>query len=129
MFRDYRPTLVVLEGWENQGRRPNIHGAYANQVLGNVQALAAVYNVPLVETYASRWKPAMRSGAAMIRRDAYGVPKVRKDDQAIANRLALELEGWPAAAFQDLARRDWPHVIDALGLAVWGWLRERGARA
>lgn len=125
-FVDYRPHLVVLEGWENQGRRPNIHAAYANQVLGYVKALAHVYKVPLVETYASVWKPAMRAGAMAIPGDRYGVPTVRKESRALALRLALELGGWPANAFKGLPRRDWPHVIDAIALAVWGW--KYGAR-
>lgn len=110
-----RPDRVVVEGWESQGKRVNIHSSTPNLVIGMLAALTALTGTPLHVAYASQWKPQYGAGAQLLPPPPQKIPK---DDEYLARRLQHDLSEWPAA-LAPLKPTSAGHAVNATALAIW----------
>lgn len=110
-------TALVIEAWENQGRKVDINCRYAMESIGAARMWAVTRGVPVVEVVASWWKPSFSRGFELVK-----VPhtvRARKPERALANACYYRMKAWP----ERLARQSEPdrgHVINALALALLG---------
>lgn len=120
LIRRHRPTLIVTEGWENQGKQLDMHSIWPNRVIGQVEAYAGLLGIHLALVGASRWKPSFGARASLLRGEL--PPGIDREHRAIAQRLRLELydrrppPGWLCLA-ELRARRP------GLPLSTRQWLR------
>lgn len=115
LLQDARPDRVVIEGWESQGKRVNIHSSTPNLILGMLAALTALTGTPFHVVYASEWKPQYGMGAEYLPAPPQKIPKA---DEYLARRLQHDLKTWPDALAL-LKPTNAGHAVNASALAVW----------
>lgn len=115
LLQDARPDRVVIEGWESQGKRVNIHSSTPNLILGMLAALTALTGTPFHVAYASEWKPQYGMGAEYLPAPPQKIPKA---DEYLARRLQHDLKTWPDALAL-LKPTNAGHAVNASALAVW----------
>lgn len=110
-----KPDRVVIEGWENQGKRVNIHSTTPNLIIGMLAALTALTGTPLHLAYSSEWKPQYGTGANLLPAPPQRVPKA---DEHLARRLQHDLKAWPTALV-GLKTANAGHAVNAIALSIW----------
>lgn len=115
LLTDTKPDRVVIEGWENQGKRVNIHSTTPNLIIGMLAALTALSGTPLHIAYSSEWKPQYGTGAEYLPAPPQKIPKA---DEYLARRLQHDLKAWPAALV-GLKATQAGHAVNAVALALW----------
>jgi len=110
-----KPDRVVIEGWENQGKRVNIHSTTPNLIIGMLAALTALTGTPLHIAYSSEWKPQYGTGAEYLPAPPQKIPKA---DEHLARRLQHDLRTWPTALV-GLKTANAGHAVNAVALSIW----------
>ena len=118
-------AALILEGWETQGRRIDGNCRYAMESIGTVRMWALTQGVPVVEVYASWWKPSFSRGFELVK-----VPfevKARKPERALAHACYHRMKIWPPCLAKSV-EPERGHIINAVALALLGehvWKRSK----
>jgi hypothetical protein len=103
---------IVIEDWENQGKRVNIASTIPNRVIGWIESCAATYSIPVTYARASKWQVQFARGGELIKIPCQTSQKARR----MAGAVYQGLGHWP---FEKTPTKDLPHILDAVGLGLW----------
>lgn len=107
--------IMVVEDWENYGRRPGVAANLPNRVIGLLQGYAYTKRLPIHMHPPSQWKRHFGRNVAPITFRGLG-----QKDRIILARLVMECGDGVVEIARKVPKGDLPHAIDAAGVAVYG---------
>lgn len=107
--------IMVVEDWENYGKRPGVSANLPNRVIGLLQGYAYVHRVPVYLHPPSRWKRSFGRNVPPVHFRGLG-----QKDRVILARLIMECGDGVVEIARKVPKGDLPHAIDAAGVAVYG---------
>lgn len=108
-------AVLVVEDWENYGRRPGVSANLPNRVIGLLQGYAYAHRLSLHLHSPSRWKRSFSRNVSPISFKGLG-----QKDRIILARLAMECGDGVVEVARKVPKADLPHAVDAAGVAVYG---------